>query len=131
MLTACAEDTVVRFGGLGLKSLHECHVWVTEKFGAYLWGDCADGNHLKVLESRLKIQTGAEAPAISALAYARPRQFHKHTQLPLEEAESVATHTMYLRAYRISHDVGLRPGTIALQKRPCGELGHRCCSLVC
>jgi hypothetical protein len=44
------------------------------------WG-CAESrdNHLKVLESRmkLKIQTGAETAAISALACARPRQFHK------------------------------------------------------
>ncbi|KAI2496958.1 hypothetical protein MHU86_17543 [Fragilaria crotonensis] len=95
MLKACAEDTAVRFGGLGLKSLQECHVWVAENFEGHRYGlvmdpllmmerifggDCVDGrdNHLKVLESRmkLKIQTGAEAAAISALAYARPRQFH-------------------------------------------------------
>lgn len=94
-LKANAEDTSVKFGGLGLKSLQDCHAWVGANFGEHRYGlvmdpllmmerifggDSADGrdNHLKMLESRvkLKIHTGAEAAAISALAYARPRQFH-------------------------------------------------------
>lgn len=93
MLKSCAEDTAVKFGGLGLKSLQECHSWVLKNFADCRYGlvldpllmlerifggDITDNNQLKVLESRLKLKipTGAESVAIAALAYPRPRLFH-------------------------------------------------------
>ena len=92
-LKAGAEDSTVKFGGLGIKSLHDCHAWINENFDADRYGllmdplfmlerifgmDSLEGTLLKVLESRLKlkIKTGADAAALSALSYARPRQFH-------------------------------------------------------
>ena len=93
LLKAGAEDTSVTFGGLGVKSLHDCHAWLLENFKPERYGllmdplfmlervfgsDSPDGNLLKILESRLKlnIATGAEAAVLNALSQARPRQFH-------------------------------------------------------
>jgi hypothetical protein len=93
MLKAGAEDTSVKFGGLGVKSLHDCQAWILDNFKPERYGllmdplfmlervfgsDSPEGNLLKILESRLKlnIATGAEAAVLNALSQARPRQFH-------------------------------------------------------
>ena len=95
LLKASAEDKSIKFGGLGLRSLQECHVWIKENFQGLRYGlvmdpllmldrifgsdDVEAESQFKILESRvkLKITTGAEAAAIKALHFNRPRLFHK------------------------------------------------------
>jgi hypothetical protein len=95
MLKANTEDKTIKFGGLGLRDLAECNAWVKEKFSSLRYGlimdpllmldrifgsdDMDADSQFKVLESRvkLKIKTGAEAAAIKALHFIRPRLFHK------------------------------------------------------
>ena len=95
LLKACAEDKSIKFGGLGLRTLQECNVWITENFQGLRYGlmidpllmldrifgsdDVEAESQFKILESRvkLKITTGAEAAAIKALQFNRPRLFHK------------------------------------------------------
>ena len=95
VLKASTEDKSIKFGGLGLRDLSECSEWVNSNFDTHRYGlvmdpllmldrifgsDDHDGdNQFKVLESRvkLKIKTGAEAAAIKALHFNRPRLFHK------------------------------------------------------
>ena len=92
MLKAYADSSAVKFGGLGLKSLEECHSWVKAHFDENRYGLVMDpllmlerifggdqeSGQMKILESRkkLNIKTGSEATALTALAYPRPRQFH-------------------------------------------------------
>ena len=93
-LKASTEDTSIRFGGLGFKNLHECTDWVRIHFEGMRYRLIVDpllmfdkifGNehadstaYMKMLESRLKlsIETGAEASALNALQFPRPRLFH-------------------------------------------------------
>lgn len=95
LLKACAEDKSIKFGGLGLRTLQECHEWITSNFRGLRYGlvmdpllmldrifgsdDVEAESQFKILESRvkLKITTGAEAAAIKALHFNRPRLFHK------------------------------------------------------
>ena len=95
MLKANTEDKTIKFGGLGLRDLSECNSWVKEKFSTMRYGlimdpllmldrivgsdDIDADSQFKVLESRVKlnIKTGAEAAAIKALHFLRPRLFHK------------------------------------------------------
>lgn len=95
ILKASTEDKSIKFGGLGLRDLSECNEWVKERFSTLRYGlvmdpllmldrifgsDDMDGDsQFKILESRvkLKIKTGAEAAAIKALHFNRPRLFHK------------------------------------------------------
>lgn len=95
LLKACAEDKSIKFGGLGLRTLQECHGWIGENFTGLRYGlvmdpllmldrifgsdDVEAESQFKILESRvkLKITTGAEAAAIKALHFNRPRLFHK------------------------------------------------------
>lgn len=95
LLKACAEDKSIKFGGLGLRTLQECHTWIDENFKGLRYGlvmdpllmldrifgsdDVEAESQFKILESRvkLKITTGAEAAAIKALHFNRPRLFHK------------------------------------------------------
>lgn len=95
LLKACAEDKSIKFGGLGLRSLQECHSWIDDNFKGLRYGlimdpllmldrifgsdDVEAESQFKILESRvkLKITTGAEAAAIKALHFNRPRLFHK------------------------------------------------------
>jgi hypothetical protein len=95
ILKASTEDKSIKFGGLGLRDLSECNEWVKARFATLRYGlvmdpllmldrifgsDDMDGDsQFKILESRvkLKIKTGAEAAAIKALHFNRPRLFHK------------------------------------------------------
>lgn len=95
LLKSCAEDKSVKFGGLGLRSINECHSWMETHFRGYRYGlimdpllmldrifgsdDVEADSQFKILEARvkLKITTGAEAAAIKALHFKRPRLFHK------------------------------------------------------
>jgi hypothetical protein len=95
LLKACADDTAVKFGGLGLRNLQECHEWIGENFKTLRYGlimdpllmldrifgadDAEAESQFKILESRVKLRitTGAEAAAIKALHFSRPRLFHK------------------------------------------------------
>ena len=95
ILKASTEDKSIKFGGLGLRDLSECNEWVNAKFKTLRYGlvmdpllmldrifgtdDMDADSQFKVLESRvkLKIKTGAEAAAIKALHFNRPRLFHK------------------------------------------------------
>ena len=95
LLKGSSEDKSVKFGGLGLRSIQECHVWIKANFAGYRYGlimdpllmldrifgsdDVEADSQFKTLESRvkLKITTGAEAAAIKALHFKRPRIFHK------------------------------------------------------
>ena len=95
ILKASTEDKSIKFGGLGLRDLSEYGEWVNQSFTTLRYGlvmdpllmldrifgsDDMDGDsQFKVLESRvkLKIKTGAEAAAIKALHFNRPRLFHK------------------------------------------------------
>jgi hypothetical protein len=94
LLKACSDDESVKFGGLGLRTLQECHGWVGDNFKNLRYGlvldplllldrifgsdDAEAESQFKVLESRVKlrISTGAEAAAIKALHFSRPRLFH-------------------------------------------------------
>lgn len=96
MLKACSvTDKGVSFGGLGLRSIQECQVWIEENFSCYRYGlimdpllmldrvfgnDGSDSktNQLKVWEARikLKISTGAEQSALQAISFRRPQLFH-------------------------------------------------------
>lgn len=95
VLKANTEDKSIKFGGLGIRDLSECSEWVVKNFSSYRYGlvmdpllmldrifgsdDMDADTQFKVLESRvkLKIKTGAEAAAIKALHFNRPRLFHK------------------------------------------------------
>ena len=95
LLKACAEDKSIKFGGLGLRTLQECNTWISTNFQGLRYGlimdpllmldrifgsdDVEAESQFKILESRvkLKITTGAEAAAIKALHFNRPRLFHK------------------------------------------------------
>ena len=65
MLKAGAEDTSVKFGGLGVKSLHDCQAWILDNFKPERYGllmdplfmlervfgsDSPEGNLIKILE---------------------------------------------------------------------------------
>ena len=92
VLKSNADDTSVKFGGLGLRSLQECQAWMAGHFNSYRYGLVMDPllmlervfgadtetSQWKTLESRkkLEIPMGGEAAALSALAFPRPRQFH-------------------------------------------------------
>ena len=91
----CAEDKSIKFGGLGLRTLQECHSWIEENFQGLRYGlvvdpllmvdrifgsdDVEAENQFTTLESRVKLKsiTGVEAAAIKALHFHRPRLFHK------------------------------------------------------
>ena len=92
---ASANDKGVSFGGLGLRSIQECQVWIEENFSCYRYGLIMDPllmldrvfgndgsesktNQLKVWEARikLKISTGAEQSALQAISFRRPQLFH-------------------------------------------------------
>ncbi len=95
LLKTCEEDESIKFGGLGLQTLQECHLWIEENFHGLRNGlvfepllmldrifgsdNVEAGSQFKTLESRvkLKITTGTEAAAIKALNCNRPRLFHK------------------------------------------------------
>ena len=95
LLKACSEDKSVKFGGLGLRTLQECREWVGVNFKSLRYGlvmdplllldrifgadDAEAESQFKILESRVKLRitTGAEAAAIKALHFSRPRLFHK------------------------------------------------------
>jgi hypothetical protein len=94
MLKAGSEDTTVKFGNLGWRSIFDCQEWIKTNFKTNRYGlimdpllmldrvfgseDTESDNHFKALESRvkLKIATGGEAAAIKALYFKRPRLFH-------------------------------------------------------
>lgn len=106
LLKACADDTAVKFGGLGLRNLQECHVWISENFKTLRYGlimdpllmldrifgadDAEAESQFKILESRVKLRitTGAEAAAIKALHFSRPRLFHKGRVAMVNERNS-------------------------------------------
>ncbi|KAI2505420.1 hypothetical protein MHU86_9033 [Fragilaria crotonensis] len=95
-LKASGDDLAVKFGGLGFRSVNDCHVWAAKHFPGNRYGLIMDpllmldricgvddihssaGNTWKTMESRikLKITTGAEAAALEALNNLRPRIFH-------------------------------------------------------
>ena len=98
LLKKSVEDTSVKFGGLDLRSIQACHEWIQSKFSGYRYGlimdpllmldrvfgsddsELGDGQQFKTLEYRIKFKitrTEAEAAAIKALYYKRPRIFHK------------------------------------------------------
>ncbi|KAI2503869.1 hypothetical protein MHU86_10594 [Fragilaria crotonensis] len=95
MLKAGAEDKSVKFAGLGWRSILDCQEWIKGNFPSHRYGlimdpllmldrvfgsdDAEADSQFKTLESRvkLKIATGAEAAAIKALYFKRPRLFHK------------------------------------------------------
>ena len=95
VLKSCTEDKSVKFASLGLRSIHECQAWIALNFKGYRYGlimdpllmldrifgsdDSETDSEFKSLEYRvkLKITTGAEAAAIKALYFKRPRIFHK------------------------------------------------------
>ena len=95
LLKACTEDKSIKFAGLGLRTLQECNLWIEKNFKNLRYGlmmdpllmldrifgadDVEAESQLKILESKvkLKITTGAEAAAIKALHFVRPRLFHK------------------------------------------------------
>ena len=95
LLKAGAEDKSVKFAGLGWRSILDCQEWIKGNFPSYRYGlimdpllmldrvfgsdDAEADSQFKTLESRvkLKIATGAEAAAIKALYFKRPRLFHK------------------------------------------------------
>ena len=95
LLKGTSDDKSIKFGGLGLRSIQECHSWIKSNFAGYRYGlimdpllmldrifgsdDIEADSQFKTLESRvkLKITTGAEAAAIKALHFKRPRIFHK------------------------------------------------------
>ena len=84
----------VKFGNLGWRSIFDYQEWIKTNFKTNPYGliinpllmldrvfgseDGENDNHLKALESRvkLKIATGREAASIKALHYKRPRLFH-------------------------------------------------------
>lgn len=91
-LKACAEDESIKFSGLGFRNIQECNMWIEENFQGMRYGLMMDPllmldrifgqdeveSQFKTFESRVKlnIPTGAEASAIKALNYSRPRLFH-------------------------------------------------------
>jgi hypothetical protein len=104
---SCADDTAVKFGGLGLRNLQECHVWISENFKTLRYGlimepllmldrifgadDAEAESQFKILESRVNLRmitTGAEAAAIKALHFSRPRLFHKGQVAMVNERNS-------------------------------------------
>ena len=150
LLKASAEDKSIRFAGLGLRSLQECHAWIQENFQGFRYGlvmdpllmldrifgsdDVEAESQFKVLESRvkLKITTGAEAAAIKALHFNRPRLFHKGrvpmtserntsklSKLPNykswksggEGVRNYVTKQMNLIHTTVTHDIGYAFGT--------------------
>ena len=94
VLKSCTEDKSVKFASLGLRSIQECQNWIDLNFKGYRYGlimdpllmldrifgsdDGESDSEFKTLEYRvkLKITTGAEAAAIKALYFKRPRIFH-------------------------------------------------------
>ena len=95
LLKVGALESTVKFGGLGLRSIQDCQVWINENFSCYryglimdpllmldrIWGDDGLGNkvnQLKTWESRVKlgITTGAEEAALQAILVKRPQLFH-------------------------------------------------------
>jgi hypothetical protein len=95
LLKAAATDKALKFGGLGLRSIQDCQVWIEENFSCYRYGLIMDPllmldrvfgndglesktNQLKIWESRikLKISTGAEQSALQAINFKRPQLFH-------------------------------------------------------
>jgi hypothetical protein len=94
VLKAVSEDKSVKFAGLGWRTILDCQVWITTNFPSNRYGlimdpllmldrvfgsdDVEADSQFKTLESRvkLKIATGAEAAAIKALYFKRPRLFH-------------------------------------------------------
>ena len=95
LLKAGTEDKSVKFAGLGWRSILDCQEWIKDNFPSNRYGlimdpllmldrvfgsdDVEADSQFKTLESRvkLKIATGAEAAAIKALYFKRPRLFHK------------------------------------------------------
>ncbi|KAI2498995.1 hypothetical protein MHU86_15499 [Fragilaria crotonensis] len=94
LLKAGSEDKSVKFAGLGWRSILDCQEWIKINFPSNRYGlimdpllmldrvfgsdDVEADSQFKTLESRvkLKIATGAEAAAIKALYFKRPRLFH-------------------------------------------------------
>ena len=96
ILKLCIEDKSVKFGGLGLRTIHECNEWIQNHFSCYRYGLIMDpllmldrifasregasktANQFKVWEARLKlkISTGAEGAAVNAVQINRPQLFH-------------------------------------------------------
>ena len=95
LLKASAKDKSIKFGGLGLRTLQESNTWVLLNLPGLRHGPIMDPllvlnrifrlddveaeSQFKVLESsvKLRITTGAEAAAMKALHFNRPRLFHK------------------------------------------------------
>lgn len=91
------DGNAVKFGGLGFRSVNECHEWAVKHFQGNRYGLIMDpllmldricgsddihasaSNTWKTMESRIKrkITTGAEAAALEALNNLRPRIFHE------------------------------------------------------
>ncbi|KAI2494741.1 hypothetical protein MHU86_19778 [Fragilaria crotonensis] len=94
VLKAVSEDKSVKFAGLGWRTILDCQLWIKSNFPSNRYGlimdpllmldrvfgsdDVEADSQFKTLESRvkLKIATGAEAAAIKALYFKRPRLFH-------------------------------------------------------
>ena len=96
LLKACSRDKeAVKFGNLGLKSIQDCQMWIRKNFSCHRYGLIMDpllmldricgnddavnkANQFKTWESqiKLKISTGAEAAALQAVSFKRPRLFH-------------------------------------------------------
>ncbi|KAI2498171.1 hypothetical protein MHU86_16314 [Fragilaria crotonensis] len=97
VLKTAGDGNAVKFGGLGFRSVNECHEWAVKNFPGNRYGLIMDpllmldricgaddihasaSNTWKTMESRikLKITTGAEAAALEALNNLQPRIFHK------------------------------------------------------
>ena len=95
LLKAGTEDKSVKFAGLGWRSILDCQEWIKVNFPSNRYGlimdpllmldrvfgsdDVEADSQFKTLESRVKLRiaTGAEAAAIKALYFKRPRLFHK------------------------------------------------------
>ncbi|KAI2495941.1 hypothetical protein MHU86_18551 [Fragilaria crotonensis] len=95
LLRAGHEDKSVKFAGLGWRSILDCQEWIKVNFPSNRYGlimdpllmldrvfgsdDVEADSQFKTLESRVKLRiaTGAEAAAIKALYFKRPRLFHK------------------------------------------------------
>ena len=84
------QSMSIQFGGLGFSDLSECTAWIEKHYNGYQYGlimdpllisnDITDADALlKSMEVRykMKIDSGNEASALSALLFARPRMFHK------------------------------------------------------
>ena len=122
-LQTSKQNTSVKFAGLGISDLSDCSDWIAKHLPGHQYGLIMDpllmldriygddevseggGALLKSMElqHKMKIDSGAEAAALNALRFSRPRVFHKG------RPTIVSDHSEQVSIERPSNSCGLEP----------------------